>query len=86
MAKIPFANFGRWAMATVYRYAIAIGGLWATPLFLYFSYDLYVNGNPSFAAFARIFVISAIGGAVWSLAMWFTVIAPLKSRRQSKGP
>jgi hypothetical protein len=74
------SKFRTWMLSSLPRFIIGAGSLFAAPLAIAFLFLAQSDGDLSGKHAVFVVGLSAAGGVVWSLAMWFTVVAPLKKR------
>jgi len=73
-------KFGSWMASSMPRFLLAAGSLFGAPLAAGFVVTAHNRGDLTVRFFALILVVSAIGGLVWALSMWFTVRALIRKR------
>ena len=78
--------FGKWMVSSLPRFIVGAGALIAAPMAILLLCLSQSNGDLSVRYAMILLALSAAGGVVWSLAMWFTFVSPLKRRLQRQRP
>ena len=73
-------KFGSWMVSSLPRFLLAAGSLFGAPLAAGFVITAQNRGELTVRFLALILVVSAFGGLVWALAMWFPVRALIRKR------